>query len=209
CTDRVYRIGQKREVTVYLPLAEHPAYGDRSYDLVLDKLLEEKRTISRGVFVSTEIGGAELRRRMDASTNEGGDSFDPTELDRMEPLAFEAWFGRQARKAYLEVQLTPRTGDGGADLIFRHPAWNRSAIVQCKHRADPNAPMDERALDDLDRAVRAYEEPDALRIAATNASRFTQTAIRRAERDGIMLLTRDTLHTGLRNITEMLGRPAH
>jgi hypothetical protein len=205
CTDRVYRIGQTRDVTVYLPLAAHPTFGDRSYDLVLDKVLDEKRTISRGVFVSTEIGGAEIRRRMDATARTEADFFDPTELDRLEPLAFEAWFGRQARKAHLEVQLTPRTGDGGADLVFRHPTGNRVALVQCKHRADPSSPMDERALDDLDRAMRAYGQPDALRVAATNASRFTQAAIARASHGKIVLLTRDTLNQGLKEIVNILS----
>jgi len=41
-TDRVYRIGQRRPVTVYLPLAIHPAFDDASFDVRLHELLTKK-----------------------------------------------------------------------------------------------------------------------------------------------------------------------
>lgn len=47
CNDRVYRIGQTRPVTIHIPIAIHPEYGDRSFDVNLDKLLEVKRSLSR------------------------------------------------------------------------------------------------------------------------------------------------------------------
>ena len=47
CTDRVFRIGQERDVHVYLPLAEHPELAEGSFDYVLDKLLRNKRELSR------------------------------------------------------------------------------------------------------------------------------------------------------------------
>lgn len=204
CSDRVYRIGQRREVSIHLPLAQHPAFDERSYDLVLHKLLEEKRLIARGLFVPTEIQGDELARRM----GEGAETtpiFDPLDLDRMEPLAFEAWVARQARVLELEVQPTPRTGDGGADLVFRSRGSGKIALVQCKHRADPNIPMDERPLDDLDRAVRAYGMANPIKVAVTNATRFTASALTRASQDRVKLLTRDHLLQGLREVAAGLS----
>ena len=47
CTDRVYRIGQTRQVHVYFPMAIHPNYGEGSFDALLDKLLDRKRELSR------------------------------------------------------------------------------------------------------------------------------------------------------------------
>lgn len=48
CSDRAYRIGQSRDVTIYYPLAIHPEYGKKhSFDLKLHELLERKRTMSR------------------------------------------------------------------------------------------------------------------------------------------------------------------
>jgi hypothetical protein len=55
-TDRAFRIGQTRNVTVYLPQAIHPepALRNTSFDLKLHALMERKRTLSRGLFASGE-----------------------------------------------------------------------------------------------------------------------------------------------------------
>lgn len=47
CNDRVYRIGQKKPVTIHVPMAMHPDFGDASFDITLDGLLARKRTLSR------------------------------------------------------------------------------------------------------------------------------------------------------------------
>jgi hypothetical protein len=51
CTDRVYRIGQDQTVHVYYPIAVHPLYGDGSFDVLLDKLLAEKRELSKRMLI--------------------------------------------------------------------------------------------------------------------------------------------------------------
>lgn len=55
-TDRAYRIGQTRDVFVYLPQAVHPdpALAETSFDLKLHALMERKRTLSRGLFAPAE-----------------------------------------------------------------------------------------------------------------------------------------------------------
>jgi SNF2 family DNA or RNA helicase len=45
-TDRAYRIGQKKKVYVYYPLAIHPNFGDDSFDIKLNSLIERKRSLS-------------------------------------------------------------------------------------------------------------------------------------------------------------------
>jgi SNF2 family DNA or RNA helicase len=57
CNDRAYRIGQNRDVTVHIPLAVHPDYGDQSFDVKLDQLLERKRTLSRDILLPPELAG--------------------------------------------------------------------------------------------------------------------------------------------------------
>jgi superfamily II DNA or RNA helicase len=47
CTDRVYRIGQERDVHVYYLQAIHPEFGEQSFDERLHDLLERKRALSR------------------------------------------------------------------------------------------------------------------------------------------------------------------
>lgn len=55
-TDRAFRIGQTRDVTVYLPQAVHPdrALAETSFDLKLHALMGRKRTLSRGLFAPGE-----------------------------------------------------------------------------------------------------------------------------------------------------------
>ena len=54
CNDRAYRIGQDKEVTVYLPIARHPVFGDSSFDVKLDELLSRKRKLSRDLLMPAE-----------------------------------------------------------------------------------------------------------------------------------------------------------
>ncbi|WP_224407281.1 DEAD/DEAH box helicase [Afifella sp. IM 167] len=49
CNDRVYRIGQELPVTVHIPMAVHPDFGEASFDLTLDRLLQRKRDLSRNM----------------------------------------------------------------------------------------------------------------------------------------------------------------
>ena len=55
-TDRVFRIGQTKDVTVYLPQAVHPDPEIRptSFDLKLDALMRRKRELSRGLLIPGE-----------------------------------------------------------------------------------------------------------------------------------------------------------
>lgn len=55
-TDRVYRIGQTKPVTVHLPLAIHPdaTIGPSSFDLRLHELMQRKRDLSRGLLLPPE-----------------------------------------------------------------------------------------------------------------------------------------------------------
>jgi len=56
CTDRAYRIGQTKDVSVYYLQAIHPLYGDASFDRILDRLLLTKRQLSAGMLMPMETG---------------------------------------------------------------------------------------------------------------------------------------------------------
>jgi hypothetical protein len=57
CNDRVYRIGQTRPVTIHVPIATHPDFGDSSFDVTLNELLERKRRLSREMLAPPVSGG--------------------------------------------------------------------------------------------------------------------------------------------------------
>lgn len=57
CTDRAYRIGQDREVSVFIPRAIHPVYQNGSFDVILHDLLERKRSLSKTMLLPMEGKG--------------------------------------------------------------------------------------------------------------------------------------------------------
>ena len=62
-TDRVYRIGQEKDVHVYFPLALHPELRYDSFDFKLHNLIERKRSLSRSLLVppsATQADAEEL-----------------------------------------------------------------------------------------------------------------------------------------------------
>jgi superfamily II DNA or RNA helicase len=61
-TDRVFRIGQTRDVHVYLPLAVHPdpSLRSSSFDLRLNSLMERKRQLTRDLLLPPEAAEGEL-----------------------------------------------------------------------------------------------------------------------------------------------------
>ena len=67
CTDRVYRIGQHRDVHVHIPAAVHPRHGEHSFDYNLHRLLEQKRALSLSVLAVAEPTSGDLDRLVDDS----------------------------------------------------------------------------------------------------------------------------------------------
>lgn len=61
-TDRVFRIGQKRDVHVHLPMAVHPdpAIKASSFDLRLNALIDRKRKLTRDLFLPPDANDGEL-----------------------------------------------------------------------------------------------------------------------------------------------------
>lgn len=70
-TDRVYRIGQRRPVHVYLPAAVHPVHREHTFDLRLGELLERKRRLSRGVLAPNSFTDADMEELFEDSTRTG------------------------------------------------------------------------------------------------------------------------------------------
>jgi HJR/Mrr/RecB family endonuclease len=195
CTDRVYRIGQAQTVHVYYPIAVHPHYGDGSFDVLLDKMLTEKRNLSIRMLLPpvnlkqdqkwfTENLGREPERIVEPA--------DIDELDLMEPRSFENWALGRCVPLGWRVARTPGSHDGGADGLLVHDRTRARVIVQCKHKQHGDRACGAEAVDDLLRA-RSNFGVDVRLFALTNAAQFSQAAKERAERHGISLIGREEL----------------
>ncbi|SFG29889.1 DEAD/DEAH box helicase [Neptunomonas qingdaonensis] len=70
-TDRVFRIGQKKPVHVYFPMAIHPTYQQRSFDANLHRLLTAKRELSHNALLSGSATNEEIKQLFEDSLEEG------------------------------------------------------------------------------------------------------------------------------------------
>jgi HJR/Mrr/RecB family endonuclease len=194
CTDRVYRIGAKRDVHIYYPLAVHPLYNDSSFDELLHALLEKKRLLSKRMLVPPVDSEADRKwfaGQLGRSTPISR-SDDVAEIDLMEPTTFEQWALRRCVSLGWEAYRTPRSYDGGADGLLSHRLSGARAIVQCKHKQDVESACGPEAIENLLRARSNY--PGVTRLfALTNAKRFSKTAEERARSHGIQLVARSGL----------------
>ena len=196
CSDRVYRLGQEKPVTIHLPIAVHPVLGDGSFDVVLDAMLSKKRGLSRDIVVPTTMTEEDFRVMFATLVGDelatGGTS--TRNIDTMGWKTFEAWTADQFAKAGFQPNLTPRSHDGGADIILRPPSRPgiRPIICQCKHRGLGEGQVDEKAVEDVLRAQSVYglaypwlKQP--MLIAVTNG-RFTLGASSLARESDVMLV---------------------
>ena len=193
CNDRIYRIGQERDVTVHLPLAIHPAHRERSFDCVLNDLMRRKRSLARAALwppTLSDVDNAALVTGMS-----GAENFDPTELDGLDWHGFEHWIVDRARESGdWEASETPRSGDGGADAVLRHRRRHGTvAVVQAKHTTERDRLTGEAAVRDLLRARDRYALGNPQLVAITNAVAFTEGARALALEHDVALVDRDRL----------------
>ncbi len=197
CTDRVYRIGQKKDVHVYYPQAIHPHYGAQSFDERLHNLLILKRNLSREMLLPP-MRPDDTRKLFEETIETGGGKqkppFDLGSIDEMEPLQFETWVLRRLRDRGYRVSRTPRSHDSGADGIATHARTGKRIIIQCKH-TQGDALCTEAAVLDLLRARSAYQAEKDILVAITNAKAFKRSALDMAEKSGVILIDRRGLET--------------
>lgn len=68
-TDRVYRIGQQRDVHVYYPIAVHPEFREHSFDIKLHDLIERKRVLSKSLLVPPTASADEINELFTQTVN--------------------------------------------------------------------------------------------------------------------------------------------
>ena len=143
-SDRVYRIGQERPVHIYLPMATHPAF--RTFDVILHELLERKRQLSQGALFPTEraeVTPADILSEMQTqqSTREIDLPLTIEDIDTLEPRFFEVYVAALFHKQGHRVELTPSTGDKGADVIaHKRQADSCGLLIQVKQCRNDRKP---------------------------------------------------------------------
>ena len=193
CNDRIYRIGQTKNVAVHLPLAIHPTYREGSFDCVLNDLMRRKTSLARAALWpptdSDFDNGMLVTGVSDAAW------FDLGELENLDWAAFEDWVVDRARMSGdWEVSKTPRSGDAGADAVLRHRRRRfTTAVVQVKHTTGRKRLIDRAAVREVLDAYGRYGVTNPHLVVITNASGFTDRAQKLALEKGVKLVDRDRL----------------
>ena len=197
CTDRVYRIGQEKDVNVYIPQSVYPENREISFDLKLDSLLERKRGLSRDLLIPpidpSESTDELYNETINKAKGEEEISVSVEDLDAFEPLQFESWWAHKIKDYGIIVKDTPKTGDKGGDVVGEHEEKNKNYIFQLKHRNNPKNVCDKEAVDDCLRAVESYALESPYLVAVTNAEKFDDEAIQLAARNNVNLITRNEI----------------
>ena len=129
-TDRVYRIGQDKDVNIYIPTLLHPEMD--SFDVNLNKLLISKTGIKDAIispehvqfsdFVQMGMFGEKARVKSRIKIDE---------IQSFSGELFEALIAEIYSREADQVFLTPTSGDRGCDVVVIYEKKG-SKLVQCK-----------------------------------------------------------------------------
>jgi len=135
-TDRVYRIGQSKDVHIYYPIAKDPKGQFDTLDQKLDAVIRRRRDLASD-FLAPTPGEDEMQSELFANvvespaTTEPIRSLSPDDIRLLSWDRFEAFVAVLEEKRGARVILTPRGGDDKADVIAIRE--NRIRLIQCKH----------------------------------------------------------------------------
>jgi len=203
-TDRVYRIGQERDVHVYLPTLTDPSGRiSTSFDQRLHCILDQKSTLASEFLRPTgdEQGCAtELCDSLLADEINKGTPLQPLsmdDVDRLSPLDFEALIAALFDSMGHVSVLTAAGNDGGADVVaFRH---GEITLVQVKH-SHSGLHVGKAAIGDLVGASNTYNVAlrHSVRMAVVTNTRLASDADAECRSLGIDIVTRAELARNLK-----------
>ncbi|MBU1665452.1 MAG: restriction endonuclease [Gammaproteobacteria bacterium] len=195
-TDRAYRIGQDKAVTVYYPTVQ--AHDYVTFEQRLDELLSSKRELAAKTWLNgaDEIQVAEFGN---LAADEGLAAFPnrpvgEEELRGINGYALESLCALLWDKQGFHTHQTPKSGDGGVDVV----AWkdDEGFLIQCKASSQQGQALGWEAVKDVSAGARAYmtKYPDVhfRRVAITNQY-FNETARKQASVLMVELIERDEL----------------
>jgi hypothetical protein len=159
-TDRVYRIGQTRPVTVYLPTCTNPDIA--SFDLVLHRLIDGKRNLQSalGLMPPEAVTAPELLNEVFGYPEDHPEQIEYIDLRSALQLPwslFEALIATIYKKYAKRVMLTPSSADRGCDVVvFEYGPERENLLIQCKATSRDNLDSD-LAIREIEGARPFYE----------------------------------------------------
>ena len=200
-TDRVYRIGQKKDVCVYLPVLRHPDAESEpekvTFDQNLNRMLSEKSALKDAVVTPEDVPPDDVMRNVLSKGSPAPPAIDlqARDIDTLGWKNFEAFCAVLLGKVYdAQTQLTA-VNDHGCDVVLRGKI---NALIQCKFSERSDAVYNsEDIVKEICWAQQKYN--DALHeefkklFAISNARGFSRRVKQSAKSKNVTLIDRPKL----------------
>jgi SNF2 family DNA or RNA helicase len=153
-TDRIYRIGQQRDVNVYIPIVRHPEL--MSFDENLHRLLSKKSLLRDAVVTPEQV--LPSPEGFASSGLAASHRIGPEDLNRLGWEEFEALTAELLAALWhaSSCMLTARGPDQGADVVLENESG--VILVQCKQVSGSGAYARSDAIKEIYSAKPAYEQ---------------------------------------------------
>jgi len=202
-TDRVYRIGQQRDVDVYYFIATDPLGRFKTFDEHLHSLITRKRQSAENFLApqaDAETLQNELLHKVQEDAEEASETVNvpaintPQAVSALSPMEFEALVAAMFEAEGYTTVLTPYSNDRGVDIVG--VGATELLFVQCKHAQDGRS-FDPNAIDEITRGETYYTSnllPVGLRgrrprLLVTANGEIDFRTYRDAEQRGVYLST--------------------
>lgn len=188
-TDRVYRIGQKKNVNIYIPVLLHPEM--ESFDVNLHRLLSKKTLLKDAVVTPEEVipmpGGIGNKGGSNENQPITGKEIGKLSWQQFEALAVEV----MAKELNSDsMYLTQNGNDFGADGVIL--STNTLHLIQVKHTTSKSYKGGYKAITEVYAAGPKYEplfgKENTELLFITNATRLSKQAKDAAKESNVQIL---------------------
>jgi len=164
-TDRAYRIGQDKPVYVHHLINKDPESEFETFDQKLDLLLRSREALAENFLVPDNFEAEAGKRLTDdlfggnrrkSGPREISGSLGRLELEKIGPYELEALAALYMKGHYSRVGLTPKSGDGGVDVVCDGDGG--ICLVQCKHVGSGGVINLESASKEMSDSIDYYRE---------------------------------------------------
>ena len=220
--DRAYRIGQTRDVQVYLPMLEHPARDITTFDTGLDRLISQKKRLagSLGLIPIQPVNIDELVESVIKGAANSGEISSPVYLNVQAACGlswdlFEALIAEIYDRESDRVILTSRGRDHGTDVVVIGHEGGENVLIQVK--TTRSAKLDsEEAIREVEGSLRYFESTLALKFTRkslhTNVRGFSRRTKKAADIYNVQLAGEDWLRKAIERhqirLSDVLARNA-
>ena len=182
-TDRAYRIGQSKDVYVYLPISEHPTRDITTYDIGLDHLIGQKKRLagSLGLIPVQSVSMNDLYdsvvRGAASKTPNPPVYLDAKSACQLSWELFEALIAEIFDRESDRVILTSRGRDHGTDVVAIGHGGKENVLIQVKTTRSDKLDSEE-AIREVEGSLRYFESTLGLKFTMkclhTNVRAFTR-----------------------------------